>query len=107
MVENTNFGLKVDFSNLYEHTLDAFAVHYGGGFTGILLAPMLAFDGVAYWKTCGIQEENWNDPADFVCDFTPLKMWAWNLCGLVVITVWSGALSGAVFYSLNTFELLR
>lgn len=87
--------------------LDAFAVHYGGGFTGILIAPLLVFDGVVYWETCAKQEAAWNDPTPFVCDLTPFKAWAWNLMGLVVITVWSGGLTGLIFYFLNSFELLR
>lgn len=72
-----------------------------------MMAPILAFDGIVYWTNCSAQEEAWNDAADFECDLTPFKVWAWNLCGLVVITIWSGCITGGMFYMLNSFELLR
>ena len=47
------------------------------------------------------------DPEAFQCDYFEYKTFAWNLCGLVVITCWAGLLSGALFFILRLTKLLR
>ena len=85
--------------------LDAFAVHYGGGITGVLMAPILSFNGVVYWTSCSNQV-GYNE-IDFVCDHTVFKQFAWNLMGAIVITLWSGTITSIIFYLLAKFESLR
>ena len=33
--------------------------------------------------------------------FDPKKVWAWNLIGLIAITLWAGGLTALLFYLLN------
>ena len=35
--------------------LDAFAVHYGGGFCGVLLTPIFMIGGIIDWTGCDSQ----------------------------------------------------
>ena len=91
-------------------------MHFGGGFTGIILAPILSYNGLVYWQNCSQQEEAWLasgmagvplEEQDFYCDYLPFKAFAWNLLGLIIIILWSGTLTSIVFYFLKSFELLR
>ena len=120
---------------LYNRITDAFAVHYGGGVCGVLLTPVFMIDGIIAHVPCDDQEADYvvnmgymtddttgspcpdiNDPLsnrnqfsadNFQCDYFEYKTFAWNLCGLVVITCWAGVLSGAVFFILRVTKLLR
>ena len=93
--------------------LDAFAVHYGGGVVGVLMTPVFMIDGVIASVSCKDQEAAWVadhptwDVANFSCDLYEYKVFAWNLCGLVVITLWAGSLSLAVFMILKVTNFLR
>merc|ERR1712048_999938 len=92
--------------------LDAFAVHYGGGLVGVLATPVFMPGGVIDHVHCKDQEAkyiaDYGDAATgFACDHFEYKVWAWNLCGLVAITVWAGGLSLGVFLLLKVLNLLR
>ena len=105
--------------------LDAFAVHYGGGIVGVLATPVFMNGGIVDSKICKDQLEEYvlayfptnstgtgcfADPmADgcFSCDRFEYKVFAWNLVGLLAITLWAGGLSFAMFMGLKFFNLLR
>ena len=104
--------------------LDAFAVHYGGGIVGVLATPVFMNGGIADSALCSAQLEDYvlayptdatgtacfADPmADgcFSCDRFEYKVFAWNLVGLLAITLWAGGLSLAMFILLKFFNLLR
>jgi len=87
--------------------LDAFAVHYGGGVVGLLMSPVFMEGGIVYFTSCEKQEAAINNPVDFECDYGPFYTFAWNLCGLVAITAWSGGLCAIMFALLNFLKLLR
>jgi len=59
------------------------------------------------------QEEAWiaEHPGvnveNFSCDHFEFKVFAWNLCGLIVITLWAGGLSLGIFMALKFTNFLR
>ena len=103
-------------SNLLKHfqiddPLDAFAVHYGGGLVGVLATPVFMRNGIVNSVLCGDQEAEYlrifPTGEGFQCDYFEYKVWAWNLAGLLAITLWAGGLSALVFYSLKFAGILR
>ena len=44
---------------------------------------------------------------DFDCSLTEYQVFAWNLIGLIAITLWSGGLTALLFYLLNLAGMLR
>jgi len=111
--------------------LDAFAVHYGGGVVGVLATPVFMTGGIVDSVLCKDQRDAYivtlatyaaNNPlvdttggcfADpdaegcFSCDRFEYKVFAWNLAGLLAITLWAGGLSLAMFQILKAVGLLR
>lgn len=93
--------------------LDAFAVHYGGGVVGVLMTPVFMMNGIVAFQGCGDQEAKYvadyptADVANFSCDYFEFKVFAWNLVGLLVITLWAGSLSLGIFFALRVTNLLR
>lgn len=110
--------------------LDAFAVHYGGGVVGVLATPVFMTGGIVDSVLCKDQRANYvatlertaaNNPllantgcfadADlegcFACDRFEYKVFAWNLAGLLAITLWAGGLSLAMFQILKAIGFLR
>ncbi len=71
--------------------LDAFAVHYGGGFWGIIAVCLMADDvGILY---------QWDE--------TSFKQLLWNLIGGLAITAWTVVLTAPLFFGLKFTGLLR
>jgi Amt family ammonium transporter len=107
--------------------LTASPIHFGGGLVGILLTPIFKNDGLIGKKQkknqgrkfflafdiCPVQELAYigNFPSanssDFRCDFYEWKVFGWNVVGMLTITVWTAALSTAVFWSLKKLKMLR
>ncbi|XP_022238476.1 putative ammonium transporter 1 [Limulus polyphemus] len=71
--------------------LDAVAVHFGGGFWGLIAAPL-------FKRHSGIVFDNSNE------SFMGL---AWNIAGMTAIIGWSGILSLLMFGLLKAFGLFR
>ena len=90
---------------------DAFAVHYGGGVCGVLLTPIFMNGGIVHWIKCADQEEAFVAAGGLVdafeCSYTEYQVFAWNLIGLIAITLWSSGLTALLFYILNVAGLLR
>lgn len=67
--------------------------------------------GIVDWVNCDNQKDNWVDAGknadDFVCQYDPFKKFAWNLVGLIAITLWSGVICAIMFWALNRAGLLR
>ena len=66
--------------------------------------------GIVDWENCDTQEEAFiaaGTAGTFECNYAPFQAWVWNLVGLIAITLWSGAICGLMFFSLNMFGLLR
>jgi len=70
--------------------LDAVAVHYGGGLWGLIATPAFMIDGI--FDGGGV---------------TGGMTLAWNISGALVITLWSGGISGILFAMLHYFKVLR
>ena len=104
----TEIFSKSSYLNLF---LDAFAVHYGGGVCGVLLTPIFMNGGIVHWVQCDDQKAAFldagNSANDFVCSYTEYQVFAWNLIGLIAITLWSGGLTALLFYLLNLAGMLR
>jgi len=82
--------LKVD------DPLDAVAVHFGGGMTGILLTPIFATNG-----KLGVGGIIFSGHAD------AFRSFGWNLAGALAIIAWVGATSLLLFGSLRLLGVLR
>ena len=66
--------------------------------------------GIVHWDSCGTQEEAFNaagTAGDFECRYSEFQQFAWNLIGLIAITLWSGCICALMFFLLNLFKLLR
>jgi len=87
---NFMLWLKID------DPLDAVAVHFGGGMTGILLTPIFATKG-----KLGVGGIIFSGHPD------AFRLFGWNLCGAVVIILWVGATSLLLFGSLKMLGVLR
>ena len=98
-------------SGILNVVLDAFAVHYGGGVCGVLLTPIFMNGGIVHWAQCSDQKEAFladGGSADaFECSYYEYQVFAWNLIGLIAITLWSGGLTALLFYLLNLAGMLR
>ena len=90
---------------------DAFAVHYGGGLCGLLFTPVFMNDGIVDWVNCDDQKAALvaagQNVDNFVCQYDPFKKFAWNLVGLIAITLWSGVICALMFFALSKAGLLR
>ena len=73
--------------------------------------PIFMKDGIIAFKSCKDQEASLATTAtngiDFKCDYFEFKVWAWNLCALIVITLWAGVLSLTLFIILSKIKILR
>ena len=67
--------------------------------------------GIVHWVQCADQKEAFiaaGNAADaFECNYKEYQVFAWNLIGLIAITLWSGGLTALLFYLLNLAGMLR
>ena len=67
--------------------------------------------GIVHWVQCSDQKEAFiaaGGVADaFECNYKEYQVFAWNLIGLIAITLWSGGLTALLFYLLNLAGMLR
>ena len=99
-------------SGILNVVLDAFAVHYGGGVCGVLLTPIFMNGGIVHWaQRCNDEEAAFiadgGSSDAFECSYYEYQVFAWNLIGLIAITLWSGGLTALLFYLLNLAGMLR
>jgi hypothetical protein len=68
-------------------------------------------DGIIHFESCNDQEARWTATIgqlkEFQCDYYEFKVFAWNLTGLLAITLWAGVLSFLMFFGLNKLGILR
>ena len=68
-------------------------------------------DGIVDWVNCDDQKAALvaagTNVDNFVCQYDPFKKFAWNLVGLIAITLWSGVICAIMFWALNKAGLLR
>ena len=68
--------------------------------------------GIVHWaQRCNDEEAAFVDaggsPDAFECSYYEYQVFAWNLIGLIAITLWSGGLTALLFYLLNLAGMLR
>ena len=67
--------------------------------------------GIVHWVQCDDQKVAFLAAGGvedaFECSYTEFQVFAWNLIGLIAITLWSGGLTALLFYLLNLAGMLR
>lgn len=68
--------------------------------------------GIVHWaQRCADEEAAISaaggDVDAFECSLYEYQVFAWNLIGLIAITLWSGGLTALLFYLLNLAGMLR
>ncbi|KAK4010730.1 hypothetical protein OUZ56_019862 [Daphnia magna] len=85
------FALRALINHLHvDDPLDAFAVHFGGGFSGMVSAPLLVTNGVI-----------------LVGDVNSAEVFCWQLVGILVLIAWGVGFCSILFGSLKYFKILR
>ncbi|XP_046459388.1 ammonium transporter 2-like isoform X2 [Daphnia pulex] len=85
------FVLRALINHLHvDDPLDAFAVHFGGGFFGMLSAPILVNSGVI-----------------LTGDESSAEVLGWQLIGILVLVAWGVGFCLVLFGSLKYFKILR
>lgn len=80
--------------------LDAVAVHFGGGMTGILLTPIFSING---------QEIDGSPVGGIIYGghYKAFQGFGWNLLGALCITAWTAAFSFLLFGAMKLMGILR
>ncbi|XP_062518337.1 putative ammonium transporter 1 [Corticium candelabrum] len=86
-----SFVAKLVEGKRLDDPLDAIAVHFGGGVCGILCVPFLDANMGLFYKGNKVS----------------MVLLGWNLCGLLVITVWTLMWASLIFGIMSWLNILR